>query len=426
MSEFGIIRRYPAAGLRYFLLLVLAPFGPADAAWEVLPEAIMEVETNDNSRMRAEDEEISTTRTVLDAEVTLSTFSERGNVLVQPRVRTDAYTKSINQELESTDVFLHGRGAYSWERFAIDLRADYADESVLSSELSDAVPEDPDLEDPLDPSTGDLNELEQDRERLDMRANLDFILSERNSLVVEARAINVAYEPQGQTTRNDFDNKTLYIGVNRRVDDRNEITARLLVNDFEVPSNQNKTNTVGVEGTFTRPLAPNWRMNLTANVARSDYSFLDEIELPTGEPDFVLVDNAEATFAARIAFRRRTDRSTWNIDIGRRVLPNSNGFLTIRDELRGYIRQQVRPRVALSLAGRIYQSEKLDNIDSNNDRDYARVDLDVEWTFSDRWYLIGGYSLRQQEFTNLAQGGDATANTFRIGVNYRTPSRSGI
>ncbi len=50
-----------------------------------------------------------------------------------------------------------------------------------------------------------------------------------------------------------------------------------------------------------------------------------------------MMDNADTNFTFEVGLRQRTERNTVNIDLSHETIPNSNGFLTLRDELHVYL-----------------------------------------------------------------------------------------
>lgn len=391
-------------------------YSPAHAAWEVLPEAQISAENNDNLRLAPDNEPNvdSSSRTRLDARVTLSNFNERGNIYFEPRLRADAYADTIDKELDGTDTFLRGRGRYSWERVTLGFRSDYDRQDVRDAELTEAAPEDPDVEDPFDPDTGLVSIIEQDRERLILTPYAEFQVSERSSVLLEARLVEVSYTEAQLTGRANFEDREFAAGIIRRVDARNEVSARLIFEEYEAEFNQNKTETVGVEGNFIRPLGRGWTFNLAAGVSRSDYSFVNSEDQ--------VIDNADTSFTYGLGFRQRTERNTMNFDLLRQTNPNSTGFLTLRDEIRIYVRRALTERLSGGLALRNYRTETLDDVVSNDQRDYTRVELDLEWALTPRLFLTGGVNLTSQEFQSAGRE-DATSNAVFVGFNYRGLSR---
>ena len=177
----------------------------------------------------------------------------------------------------------------------------------------DAAPIDPDIDDPVDTETGQFILYDQARISSIFRPYFDLRLSDRNSILIEARRLDVAYSGPIIPGRSDFDDSRVAIGILRRVDDRNRVTAQFFASDFESDETQNQTDTVGVEGRFVRPILGGWTLNLTVGVQRSDYRFIDENDQ--------IVDNADTDPTLALVFRRRTDQTTLNLGVYSRVSP---------------------------------------------------------------------------------------------------------
>lgn len=382
------------------------------AAWEFIPEVSLSAETNDNLRLQPDnDPDVSNaSRTRLDARFSLSNFSERGDLYVEPRARFESFSDTANQDLDGTDTFLRSRGRYSWERLTLGFRSDYDRQDVRDAEITQAAPDDPDVEDPIDPDTGRLVVIAQDRERLSISPYADIQISERSSLLLEMRVLDVSYTQSQLQGRVDFQDTQFAAGIVRRVDARNQVSARLLASSYEADLNQNYTDTFGVEGDFRRPLGRDWTFILSAGVSRSDYTFLNS--------QGMLVDNADTSLTYGLGFRQRTTRNTINIDARRATNPNSGGFLTLRDELRVYFRRALTERLSGRVALRGYHTQTLDDVVQDDDRDYFRLEFDMEWALTPRLFIIGGYSFTTQEFATQSAE-DASSNTVFVGFNYR-------
>jgi hypothetical protein len=423
--------------LRSSLTAVLAPLSlalsmEARAAWEAIPELTLAVDTNDNTRLDEEGQDQKTSRTLLDAGIGLASFNERSSLTLAPRLVTDAYADSADRELETNDMFLDATGRHDWISVGAGFETEYSKESILSAELQETTPGDPDIEDPddTDADTGRLVFFDEDRERLLLRGDLDFRLSERNSFNLQAQRRSVDYSGTAATQlasrRSDFDDDRVSLGVTRRVDERNIVIARVFVADYQADLNDNETHSVGVEGRFSRPVSQTWRFNLSAGVQRSDYNFLDLTPvqplppLPPVPPQ--RVDNADTNYTLGAGLRRRAERSTVNVNVVHAVNPSASGFLVVRDELSGYLERQLSPRFGMRLGARFTRTNTLDDVDLADERDYSRVELGFERALSQRMFLTFGYDFTRQEFVNEGTE-DVSSNTLYLGVTYRGLSR---
>jgi hypothetical protein len=157
-------------------------------------------------------------------------------------------------------------------------------------------------------------------------------------------------------------------------------------------------------------LTRDWAFNLSAGVSRSDYSFVNS--------QLQLIENADVSFTYLISLRQRSVRNTINIDLSRETSPNSNGFLTLRDQLRVYFSRAMTERLRGDIGVRGYVTSTLDDVVTGDNRDYLRVDLSLEWAMTRQLYISGGYSFSQQQLDEVGDA-DATSNVFYIGLAFR-------
>src|SRR5690606_31296928 len=123
------------------------------------------------------------------------------------------------------------------------------------------------------------------------------------------------------------------------------------------------------EGSFDRRLNELWSFNLTTGLQRSDFAFVDE----DGEP----VDNAQTNYTMSIGFAKRTEVSSVDITLFRLLNPNAVGFLVKRNELRVRFSRQLSERLRAGFGLRAMETGALER--SENDREFIRADVDVEW-----------------------------------------------
>ncbi len=159
--------------------------------------------------------------------------------------------------LNGADTFLRARARYDWTQASLSFFLDYDDQDIKDAEVTEAFPDDPDIEDPTDPDTG-LIIVDEDRERFIFGPSLDVRISDRSSLVFATQVLDVSYSGAELESRADFLYTEASAGILRRVDGRNEVSARVVASEYEADFNENVTTTFGVEGTFDRALSRNW------------------------------------------------------------------------------------------------------------------------------------------------------------------------
>jgi hypothetical protein len=396
-------------------LLSLAP--AVHAAWDFVPNISMSAGTQDNVLLEQTDKQSATSLTA-DAAFTLANFTQRGTLVVSPRILADSYADNEQKAFETEDKFLDASGRYDWRRVGVGFRSNYSEEIFINSEFAEVIPNDPDL-DPgedftdTDPDTGRLTFFDNHRKRLRISGNVDLRFSERNQFRFELRRQDVAYSGVQTDSRNDFDETAFAVGLIRRVDERNTVSARVTVSEFVVPANGNTTDTVGIEGSFTRPLAPTWNMSLTAGVQRSEYDFLQ------GQSR---VRNAAASPQISVAFRKRAERTQWNLNLSHSVQAWGNGFLGIRDDIRAYVDHQFSPRLGGRFGIRLSENKTLDDVRVADNRNYDRIEMGLEYAVKPTLFVYVGYDFYQQKFV-MESDSNASTNSLYFGVSYRGRSR---
>jgi hypothetical protein len=360
----------------------VVPFA-ARAAWDVVPVVGLTTEVDDNARLVPVDQPDST-RTALDARLRLRAFGERGEAFIEPRFISDAYADKVDEELENTDTFLLTRAAYDFGKSNIAFRTDYRRESVLRSEVVSAIDDNPALgPPPIDTGAGTLGTFTDQRERLDIGFDTEFTLSQRTKFGLELSRIDVGYPDSTSVTRTPFDDNTLAIVLTRLADRRNEVRARMYASQYHADLNDNDTNAFGVQGEFVRPLSETWTLQFSAGVARTDYTFLNAL----GQ----VVSNANNGFVFDVAIDKRSPVTTWSLDVGKSLDPNSNGFLSTRDDVRAQVQHKFTERMTLTGGIRASQVETVAESVFNDQRNYYRATLELAWAMTRRWQVTAGF-----------------------------------
>ncbi len=398
---------------------LLAAFTAQTAlAWEFVPDVTFAVGADDNPRLDEPDlPDTGTARSAwIDARIGLSNVTERSSVFIEPRLRKDSYADREDEDLESDDAFLTLRAERRSARNGrFGLRSLLTRESILSSELLEAVPLDPDVTDPVPVETGVLADPEEHRKRVLLTPYVEAPLSERTSLLFDVRYQDVSYSGPPRSGRTDFRDTGFAAGIARNVNDRNRAEARLIVSSFEADFTSNETDSVGVEGAFIRELSSIWTFSLTTGVLRNEIDFVRD-----GQP----ASDVDTSATLGLGFRKRTDIARLNLDLERLIAPTASGFLETRDQFRVALSRRMTERITADVGFRLMDSKTLGEIDAF-DRQYARASFGIVWALRPQWALELGLDTIRQEFRNRDNRDyDATSNRVRIGVTYRGLSRT--
>jgi opacity protein-like surface antigen len=242
-----------------------------------------------------------------------------------------------------------------------------------------------------------------------------FRVSERNSLRLDATKDHITYSGGNLPFRTGYNDTRASLGIDRNVDERNVVSAIMSAERYEADVNQNKTDTVTIEGAFTRPVTELWTLSLAAGVLRSDYTVLDNNQQ--------LTNRATTDYTMRLGFRKRAERSRINLDFTRDIYPSTSGYSSLRREVLLYYDRDLRQRLRASFGIRVNKTEALGNVNVADNRDYDRMEIGFEWAISPVMFLDAGYSYTAQDFTEDIFRNKSDSNALYIGVAYRGKSK---
>jgi hypothetical protein len=385
----------------------------AEAAWDVVPVVSAAMEADSNPRLDEDALANSDMRTVLDARLRTVSFSERSEFIFEPQLQASQYSDESNSDLDSTDLFFTTRGRYSWEKTDFRYYADFSQQSILNAELQSAEVTDPDA--PVVPGgdTGRLLFLNQDVDRTFLQPALSFRITDLTQIEVATQFAKTSYSGPTLALRSDFTDKSFSIGFQRRANEINTISVRMYTSDYEADTTNNRTDTTGIIGTFSRPVTETLTFNLDLGVLRSDFTFA-----PGTGP---VVSRAETNPRININLRQRSERTTLNFDIGRQVEPGGSGFVVTRDLLHLSATRDLKPRLKGTVALLGMNTKSVGDVVSSADRDYTRAEVNLDWAMKQRLFLSVGYAYTYQKF--VLDTSSVDANTFYVGISYEGLSR---
>ncbi|HEU4617064.1 MAG TPA: hypothetical protein VFV10_03445 [Gammaproteobacteria bacterium] len=430
-------KRSARTGPRVCALACVIPFATASAAWDTVSDVRMGVEANDNPRLGqrsgelqpqlVEEQDHTAVRALMDARVRLTNEGPRGNFLVQPRVRADTYSDSADKDLQRQDAYLYLSGRHRWERGDVGTVVNAARESILSSEIIDTGLEnvgDVTLPPSIGTDTGTLVLLDEHRNRTIVAPYVNFNLSERSSIGIDATYLDLTYTGPQFVGRSNISETEFGTSITRTIDERTGAGARIYVSDFTGKVTNNDTHTVGIQGRFSRKLNEIWSFEFAAGVERSSFTFVSVSGdgVASTPVTGTVVDNAAANYTLDLGITKRTDLATMTFALLRAMDPSATGFMTERNELQVAYSRRLSERITASFALRAVQTDALDDSERVSGRDISRAGIELDWAFTPTWSLAVSYEGISQNFEDRLRS-DGTANLLSFGVNYRGLAR---
>jgi len=386
----------------------------ADGAWDFVPTLMLTAESDDNARHLPVDQPTST-RAAFDARLRAGRFSDRGEAWVEPRIVADAYADEADRNLEHNDLFLRTRATREMPRAFFAFDSDFRSESVLRSEIDDALEEDlPTGSDTIETDSGAIGTFTDVRDRFGLSMEGGPSLSDRTTLAFDTSWLDVAYESELPLERADFENLTLGMTLTRAVDERNNVAARVYGMDYTAPRNDNNSRALGVEATFERPLTGTVRFSIDVGVVRTEFSYIGA--------GFDRVDGVSNGFTFLFDIEKQARATTYSLSAGQSVSPGTTGFLAPRDDLRLGVRHRISPRLAFAAGVRAAAIDVGENA-VTPPRDYLRTTIEFDWALSERYSLRAGHDRVREDF-GVGGGTEIESSSVFVGIRYQGQSRA--
>jgi hypothetical protein len=380
--------------------------GAEAADWDFLPRIAVGAFTNDNYTLEPDSRPaVDVEGGRIDAQFPLRAATPRTEFTLTPQVKS-AFLPD-DEEWETTDGFLWLDWRHQGERFEARLRADYSDESTLSSELpgSDA---DGDLGDPDGGDSG-LVAIDNRRQRLRFRPGLSVELTERSALLADLRYEDAEYDEQGAGGTEGYTDADAWLAYRFRVSPMSTITVRGIASRYEREIDSVKTDGYGVRLEWVSRISEvsQWYLRLGAREVDRPES-LQTPGASSSETGYDSGVGVDWTFQVTQLF----------LDATVSVQPNSSGRLIERDNLRLRLIHQFGPRLIGYLNARGSRDTALaDDLGTFPERNYATGTVGLEWRMTREFSLLGEYGASWQDREGAPS--DATSNEIALSFVYQ-------
>jgi hypothetical protein len=384
----------------------------AYAEWEAIPDVRLEAESNDNPAMNtvgSTDTQFidSSNRFLADAALRIRNAQPRGELVFEPRVRSDVYAEEEAQALESTDVFLRSSGVSRGQTVRLGYTADIAQERILGVEFLETLPEDPVVDDPTAIATGQIG-INEKRTRFGVAPYIDIAMNSRSAVVLDGHIVDVDYESDAFVQRTDFLERGIG-GEYRHAlgSQRGTLGVRVFATGYEAEVNANTTDTRGIQLIYAREASEIWSWNISGGTQRSDFALTTGGRRIRGTDDSPIFG---------FGIEKQGELSSMRAELQREMAPDALGFVAPRDEVRISWTRAMTPRVSGRLALRAIDAEGVPTV-IGSDRQYGRLELALDWQLRPTWSFIAGYAFARAS-SEVTIGDSAESNSLTLGVRY--------
>jgi hypothetical protein len=404
MVRRGVRAALPFAGAAVGLLV--SPASGAQA-WIFDPRIEVEAIYDDNYRLTSQPgQEIEVTGGAIDAELPMRKEWQAAMFELGPRIRSTFFPDESSEE--STDYFVNLLGEKRTQRTKLGIRGQFADESVVSSELPVADFPGVGLGQPTGGDAG-RSTVRNRRTLYLIQPTLDFDWTERRQLSLEAHYVQADYD-DNLIEQVGYTDAGGSVGIGWNLSQRSTFSVDLLAARFDPDDDTGNTTTTG--------LTAEWR---TAPSQVTDFYFRlgsSRAERDSNATDSG-VDSSSFNGGVGVAWNFQVTRIV--IDALRTTVPSSQGEMVDRNELRFRVSRTFTPRFSGFVALRGLQSEGVDSEDGSTssvrERKYYTGRTGFEWRMNRQVSLEGMYEYKWQEYEGDAN--NATSNGVIFSIVYQ-------
>jgi len=391
-----------ASGLAGVALLAAAPHALAQQ-WVLEPRVEVGGIYDDNYRMtNTPGQEIEVTGAGVEALLRARRATAKSSFEITPEIHSTFFPDESSEE--STDYFLAMSGDTRTLRTRSSVNFNFADETVVTSELPVANAPGVGLG---QPSSGDAGRVSaRNRLRLfQLQPSFTYDWTERRHLVLGAHYVNADYQA-------DLFEQVGY----------SDIGASAAM-DFDL--SQRSTLSLGVQAAQYNPNDTSPDTDLTGAIAewRMHPSQVMEVYF-RGAATHVDRDATASNSKLSATGFNGGAGVAWNyqvtqilVDLLRTTSPSSVGAVLYRNEVRFRVNHSFDPRFTGYLALRGIRTEDIKgSATSGGDRKYATASTGFEWRFRREFSFTGSYDYKWQKFAS--EPDNAISNGFRLSLVY--------
>jgi hypothetical protein len=360
-------------------LIAASPYPAARAEVSVTTEANMALEYNDNIRLATEAAQATMGR-YASAGADLSIAGPQQEFRLHPSVRAQRYSET--PVLDNDDYFLDLSLDRELERSTLRLQGNYYRDTTLANDLD---------------TTG-LVEIGVRRERSGVTPGLTLELTPQSRLDLDLGYDRVVYGKDtlfGATIDYDYDSGSL--GYTRELGEDDRLSLTWSASRLDAPDISNRTYHQDVQLDYATALTDTLHAVATLGVQRSRFA---QGARPVQEDTGGL-----------IGFRLNGEWEYHTLDLAltRTVEPSGTGTLMQSDDLSVALVTDLTDRLSANLNLLLSDRTDLQGIDANAERVLGQLQLGLNWTMSESWFLSTMYRYTRQRYEHGTLEADSGA-----------------
>ncbi|HEY4213018.1 MAG TPA: hypothetical protein VGM84_16170 [Steroidobacteraceae bacterium] len=379
---------------------------PAES-WDFNPRLEVGGVYNDNYRM-AEDgqDKVHVAGALLDAQLAMRSLTQTSEISVAPHIRTSIYPDDHDDQ--STDGYLDLKGEHKTQKGDYSIIGQYANETVIYSELLPASFPGVGLGEIVGSENGRVS-VHNRRELERVAPSMTYDVTPLRHLHVDLEYENISFSRNDLINQIGFHDYDAKVGMGFDMSQRSTLTVSGIGARYEPRTGFGDTNSFGAEGQwdFKRTQIQHYYFRLGVTRSQADVG-------PAGT-----VSNTSVVGGAGVSWNYQVTRFV--LDGLRGVSPSSSGAVVTHDELRFRVIRALRPRLSgyVGVRGIRLRGAVGGNLQVQG-TDYAAGTTGFDFQMTRDFHIAGEYDYTWQRFQGEP---NAASNAVNLSFVYQPLSK---
>jgi hypothetical protein len=378
------------------VLIALVPGTVLAADWSLEPWIASRGQYQTNAALVSGDE-IDGTSAQLATGIEARRSTERTSFYLTPSVDVTRFVDNELEELDREAYFVDTGVTHLLRRSELGLRVRFAERPAYQSELDEALPDDPD--DPLPSGGGDLTVRDDKQTSFEVQPQFSHELTERDTLTVAGRFLDVAYEEDVEdTNRFDYTDSRARIEWARELRPRHTLVANIGAAQYSAdnaePGVRSDSDTARMTLGYRWQVSERDTLGVNAGAENTEFDAratrfcTDPEDIAAG----VLCDFRDDvnSFTGDINWFRTGERYDLRLRLQSGVNPTSRGTQQERNEARVLLDRRFSERFTGRLGVVASHQESLED-QTDFETDYTAAELGALFRFTRTLSFTGNY-----------------------------------
>jgi hypothetical protein len=223
------------------------------------------------------------------------------------------------------------------------------------------------------------------RNRRQVQPSVVYALTERGSVALRYRLIDVLFDDVSTTGLVDYQQHFLSGTYSYRLTDTNDLLAVVQGAQFR-PAAGNDSDTTALLAGIAHKFSETANTSFRAGIGKTVETLTDGSQIDT------------STFVLEARASQLSELSRLDALISRNVQPSGSGRSVSSDQLRVLWVRGLSPTIRLRVHAKIFRNQVLEGADTSVDRRYAEAQAGLGWSWAPEWSFSVDYKYRSQKY----------------------------